>query len=139
MIGLLYAIFFLKEIKVPKVSEPNPDEIAQSAEGTQTNGSSTSGVVNMGFQDAPSGNENAGDKVKNSQSNGNHPQDNPDEVVAEKKNICRDFFDPTLALACIKVVKKKREHLMHIIIWFLIVSYIIIAGTAQGKFLLFFL
>lgn len=85
----------------------------------------------MGFQDASSANEND-HKSAASVNNGNHPGETEAEEP-KKKNICLDFFDPTLALACIQVVRKKRENLKHFIIWFLIVSYIIIAGTAQGK------
>lgn len=124
LIGLIYAIFWLKEIKVPVSSE----ETGENAEGTNTNG-----LDNMGFQDAPPPvNEN-----KTSSTNGQNGNTPPaaDIVVEEpaKKNICLDFFDPTLALACINVVRVKRENMKHWIIWFLIVSYIIIAGTAQGE------
>lgn len=138
VIGLLYAIFWLKEIKVPVTSEENQAAAeATGSEVARTNGNG-SGMDNMGFQDAPppSSSDNAEDKDKNGQSNGNHRKDgDAADDVPVKRNFCREFFDPTLALACIQVVRKKRDHLKHIIIWLLIVSYIIIAGTAQGKFI----
>lgn len=135
VIGLLYAIFWLKEIKVPVTSEE--DQVAAEEPGgevARTNGNS--GMDNMGFQDAPpaSSSDNAENKDKNGQSNGNHRKDGDAADEGQpRRNCCREFFDPTLALGCIQVVRKKRDHLKHIIIWLLIVSYIIIAGTAQGK------
>lgn len=84
---------------------------------------------NMGFQDAN------GAEVEN-----RAPIQTPVQAAEggeaegqKQKNFCREFFDPTLALACIQVVRKKRENLKHVLIWFLIGSYIIIVGTTLGE------
>lgn len=120
MIGLLYAIFFLKEIKVPKTSEP--------IEENPTTESTTNGVDNMGFTDAPANGNNDRYGKEEPGATVTDP-----ETPKKKSNFCVEFFDPTLALDCIKVIKKKRENRKHFIIWALILSYMIIIGTAQGK------
>lgn len=142
--GLVYGIFFLKEIKVPVTTEetvepppPAVDEVDQK---------STDGVDNMAFQDG--GAPPAAVAIIEPESINRNGQTNLDTPVPEddttttkttttadkkKSNFCLDFFDPTLALGCIQVVRKKRENAKHFIIWFLILSYIIIAGTAQGR------
>ena len=111
----------LKEAKVPVTTEEAPVEVAES--NGQTNGK---GVDNMAFQEAPTAQEANKPAA---------PVVAPLEVTpeeGEKKHFLVEFFNPTLALACIEVVRKKREQNKHILIWFLVVSYIIIAGTVQG-------
>lgn len=98
------------------------------------------GVDNMAFQEA----SNAAEENKNGQTNAGPlaatiPEEGGDAVAAEprkKKNFCLEFFDPTLALACIEVVRRKRENHKHVLIWLFILSYIVIAGTVQGNIFL---
>lgn len=133
IIGLLYGIFWLKEIKVPVTSgEENGGPQPPVVESKNGNG-----VDNMAFQEA----SNAAEENKNGQTNAGPmaatiPEEGGDAVAAEprkKKNFCLEFFDPTLALACIEVVRRKRENHKHVLIWLFILSYIVIAGTVQGN------
>lgn len=119
--GLLYAVFYLKEIKVPQTS------ISATEPESHPNGA-TNGVDNMAFSDAP---VNGHDNKATVDGNGATANES-DSEKPKKKNFCVDFFDPTLALACLKVVKMKREHMKHVIIWSLVLSYVLIIGTAQG-------
>lgn len=143
-VGLVYGIFFLKEIKVPVTSEETVEPPPPSVD--QVDQKSADGVDNMAFQDgvAPPAAAVAIIEPESINRNGQTNLDTPvpeddtttkTTTTADKKktNFCLDFFDPTLALGCIQVVRKKRENAKHFIIWFLILSYIIIAGTAQGR------
>lgn len=142
VLGLLYGFFYLKEIKVPvSTTDENGTTSVDATKVEATNGGQKNGVENMGFQDAPVTSEENGNRTANQPAilevnvNGTSAEAKEGENTepTKKKNFCRDFFDPTLALACINVVRKKRENNKHVLIWFLILSYIIIAGTTQGK------
>lgn len=124
IVGLTYAIFCLKEIKVA----PTPEESGETELPKNTNG-----VENMGFQDAD---HQMTEKTSKKEPVGTVVAENPDgrmEPEGKKKNFCAELFDPTLALGCIAVVTQKRENRKHFLIWFFILSYAIIAGTTQGE------
>lgn len=110
VIGLLYAFFYLKEVKKPKeIENAAYDNQAMTVEVT--------------------------DISKNS----SHLEETPQTSLSSHKNACVEFFDPQLAIYCIKSFIKKRENgLRQIIILFMLmhfVTYGVSGGEAQNLFL----
>lgn len=68
-------------------------------------------------------------------SNNNHPQPNgkSDTENVTKKNFFVEFFDPTLALACIAVFTKDRKNRGRLILFLLIGAYFIGIAPAFGE------
>lgn len=117
MLGCLYIIFVLKEVDHSKL---------QSTNGTVSNGT-TEGVDNAAFELKESA-------PNTTTTNGNGASAAPKPVIAAiKENFCVEFFNPVVAVGCIQVILRKREHNGRIIIWLLLLTYFIAIGPAFGE------
>ncbi|CRL01316.1 CLUMA_CG014356, isoform A [Clunio marinus] len=103
VIGLLYGIFFLKEVKQDK-KEPTQsyDNPAFVVEANQTNNENTLEII--------------------------EPQN--DEKA---KNACAEFFDPRLAVQCIQTLIKKRDYGARSILILLMVMHFLVSGITNGE------
>jgi len=98
VIGFIYALFVLKEVK-PKAT-------------------------------ADEGHDNAAGPVDKEQPNRNN------ESTLElpvKRNLCREFFDPKLAIHCVKSFFKQRPYGVRSIIILLMLMHFVTIGITQGE------
>lgn len=103
VIGLLYTLIFLKEVK-PKVSE----DAAYDNPAMDTELPSRSQESTLQINEAP-------------------------VVEESKKNACLEFFDPRLANQCVKTFFKKREYGMRSVIILLMLMHFVTNGLNQGE------
>lgn len=111
LLGILYIIFVLQEVKVA----PN----ALDANGNPQK-SSSDGIENPAFD----GNQMAANSIAK-----------VNEATAEvtKKGFLREFFDPTLALALVEVVVKKREgNLRKLVFLVLLCNIVFLASLGEN-------
>jgi MFS transporter, PCFT/HCP family, solute carrier family 46, member 3 len=101
---LLYAIFYLKEVKQEKAEDAAYDNPAMET-------------------DLPLPNRNNESRLQISEP----------PTVEEAKNVCLEFFDPRLALECIKSFVKKREYGVRSIIILLMSMHFLTNGVANGE------
>lgn len=101
IIGLLYAFFFLKEVKQEKAEDAAYDNPAMDIE-------------------LPNKNNDAILQID-------------EQTVKETKNFCLEFFDPLLAIQCLKSFLKKREYGVRSIIILLMAMHFITNGVANGE------
>lgn len=105
VIGLLYAIFFLKEVK-PKVTE----ESAYDNPALET-------VI----------------ELPNRSNESTLQISEPTVTTVKKTNACLEFFDPRLAIHCIKCFFKRRSNGARSIIILLMLMHFIINGITNGE------
>lgn len=101
IIGLLYIIIFLKEVKQDKKSDAAYDNPAMETELSNRNNESTLHIE--------------------------------EPTVAETKNACLEFFDPRLAVQCIRTFLKKRDYGVRPIIILLMAMHFLNNGMSMGE------
>lgn len=109
LIGVLYIIFVLKEVKREKPAIER------------------SGVDNAGFENTS--NDNILHIREAQITNGRHL---PNEEE-KKNNFIVDFFNPIAAVQCVQVIMRKRENQGRAIVILLFVMYFIAIGPAFGE------
>lgn len=122
VLGVLYIIFVLKEVDHSKM---------QSTNGTVSNGEgkvTAEGTDNAAFELKESASSNG------TTTNGNGASTPTPVITALKENFCVEFFNPVVAVGCIQVILKKREHNGRVIIWLLLITYFIAIGPAFGMY-----
>lgn len=103
IIGLLYAIFFLKEVK----KDESKDEAAYDNPALEVT-------------ELPS-------RI------GNIEIDEPEKLKKTSKNACLEFFDPRLAIQCVKSLLKKRDYGVRSIIILLMLMHFVTNGITVGE------
>lgn len=111
--GVLYVIFCLKEVERPK-----KDEIEL-----------TPGVDNPAFENA----ERNLQLRENQNANGHHDMTNPASDAKTPPNCLLDFFNPVVAVECVKVLMRKRENQGRATVILLFVMYFIAIGPSFGE------
>lgn len=106
VIGLLYAFFFLKEVKKEKADE---------------NAAYDNPALEVDQKELPN------------RKNESRLQIIEPVVEEEKKNLCLEFFDPRLANQCLRSFYKKREYGVRSIIILLMSMHLITNGVANGE------
>ena len=121
ILGILYIIFVLQEVKASPASAAPENE-------KQT--SSTDGVENPAFVN----DSNNGTEVMKKNENGNNLNSN-DGTTAKitKRGFLREFFDPTLALQLVDVIVKKREGNLRILIWLVLLCNLIFLAPTLSE------
>jgi hypothetical protein len=112
IIGILYIIFILQEVKVaapPNNSSNNNNE-------QQLNGQENPTFVND--------NNNTADTPVDSTKTKSDAVADTTTVELTKKGFLREFFDPTLALALIDVIVKRRDGNLRNLVWLVIICNI---------------
>jgi hypothetical protein len=108
IIGFFYAIFFLKEVKVVKKEEKEKENAAYD-----------NPAMTM---EMPSSEENA-QSVEQAAT----------EAVVKSKNAFLEFFDPQLALYCVRSFFKKRENGLRTIIILFMLMHFLMNGITSGE------
>lgn len=107
VIGLLYALYFLKEpAKEKSGEEAGHDNAGMTLEMTETNEGNT--TLNR-----------TADELLNNE--------------AKRRNVCLEFFDPQLAIYCIRSFIKKRKYGLRRIIVLLMIMHFVVNGITQGE------
>lgn len=117
LIGILYIIFVLKESK--------PSEKTELTEVDHARRPST--VIENVQADA--------DHQHSYDINGNRGRRSTVHVIKEKieQNVFVQFFNPIVAIGCIRLILKKREHHGRRILILLLVTYFVAVGPAFGE------
>lgn len=118
VIGILYIIFVLKETKPADKTEPTEVDISRRQ----------STVVETAQSDAEhlhSYNVNRGNRGRRSTVH----------IIKEKieQNFFVQFFNPIVAIGCIRVIVKKREYHGRRILILLLITYFVAVGPAFGE------
>lgn len=103
ILGLLYAIFYLKEVK----RDESKNDAAYDNQA-------------MDVKELPPDNSTI-------------EVDEPEKLSKSSKNACIEFFDPRLANQCLKSFIKKREYGARSIIVLLMLMHFISNGVTQGE------
>lgn len=106
IIGILYIIFILQEVKVAAPNNSNNEH--------QLSGQENPTFVND--------NNNVDAPVDNTKTKNNVEDTTTAELM--KKGFLREFFDPTLVLALIDVIFKRRDGNLRILVWIVIICNI---------------
>lgn len=115
IIGIFYIIFVLKEVTREKTA--NGD---------------VAGIDNPGFENTRETSD--GDNILHIRENKNGTENNLHVAEKEKKtNWLVDFFNPIVAVQCMKVIMRKRENQGRATIILLFFMYFIAIGPAFGK------
>jgi hypothetical protein len=107
ILGILYIIFVLKEVKT------------SPAKTAPENEKSTSGVENPAFV---GDSNNGAEMMKN-------VVDDATTAEITKPGFLREFFDPTLALQLIDVIVKKRSGNLRTIVWLVLLCNVIFLAS----------
>lgn len=104
--GLFYAIFYLKEVKVKKEIDKDNKEVAAY--------------------------DNAAMDIEITAKNNTEtlPTTNQNE---KNSSACAEFFDPQLAIGCIRSFLKKRENGLRTIIILIMTMHFMMNGVSQGE------
>lgn len=117
IIGILYIIFVLKESKPADKSEP-----------TEANGSRRASTIIENVQ-------SDADHLHSYNMNGNRGRRSTVHVIKEKieQNFFVQFFNPIVAIGCIRLIVKKREYNGRRILVLLLITYFLAVGPAFGE------
>lgn len=115
LIGVFYIIFVLKEVK-----RENKEEIEL-----------TPGVDNPAFDNAERNLHLR--ETQNANGNRELALTMTDEPSKKPQNCLIDFFNPIVAVECVKVLMRKRENQGRAIVILLFVTYFIAIGPAFGE------
>lgn len=125
LIGVLYTIFILKEVK-PKIQGP-PADISPSPSPRPTV-LINSGDVNPTYEQSNSDDPHAYNMNGRGRRSTIH-------VIKEKieKNWFVQFFNPIVAVDCFRVILRERKHNQRRVVILLLVMYFFSVGPAFGK------
>lgn len=124
MIGIVWCVIGIDEVKV----KPSQDE-KENGDSNELTTKSKNGLENPAF--VTDGNDVNLASANNNNSGANGKSET--SKVAVKKNFLVEFFDPTLALACIAVFTKERQNRGRLILFLLIGAYFIGIAPAFGE------
>lgn len=129
VIGILYILFVLKEVQPKDDTYPEHDDSATHSP-RPTILINNPGVDNPTFELNDTDNEH----MHSYQLHGRARRSTV-HVIKEKieKNWCVQFFNPIVAIDCIRVIVKHRAHNGRKILILLLVMYFIAIGPAYGK------
>lgn len=124
MIGIVWCVIGIDEVKVKPSQGEDINHDSNELAAKSKNGLENPAFVTDGndVNRASSNNNNSGTNGKTEASK---------DVV--KKNFFIEFFDPTLALACIAVFMKERQNRGRLILFLLIGAYFIGIAPAFGE------
>lgn len=111
LIGVLYIIFVLKEVKREK---PETD---------------ADGIDNAGFETTTDGVT----RLNDTQNSNGHNNLTTETEAKEPTNFFVDFFNPVVAVQCLEVLTRKRENNGRIVVIFLFIMYFVAIGPAFGE------
>jgi len=120
IIGILYIIFILQEVKVAAPNNNNEQQL---------NGQENPTFVND--------NNNTDTPVDSTKTKSDAEEDTT-MVELTKKGFLLEFFDPTLALALIDVIVKRRDGNLRNLVWFIIICNIAFLASLGENDLTYF-
>lgn len=125
VIGIVWGLFGISEVNVQ-----HSTEIKKERDHTETGTESKNGIENPAFIT----DQNTKNQLP---SNNNLPQTNG-EVIEQELNVSKgnffiEFFDPTLALACIAVFRRQRKNNGRFILFLLFGVYFIAILPGKGE------
>ncbi|KAG5676219.1 hypothetical protein PVAND_006068 [Polypedilum vanderplanki] len=109
VIGFLYAIFYLKEVKIEKKEDKKENAAYDNPTMTTTDEMISTNENIQSFEELTT------------------------ETVVKSKNACLEFFDPQLATYCIRSFLKKRENGLRTIIILFMLMHFVMNGITQGE------
>lgn len=117
VIGILYIIFVLKESKPIKKPEDNQTDISRRPS-----------VI-------PETEQTDAEHLHSYNMNGNRGRRSTVHVIKEKieQNFFVQFFNPIVAIGCIRLILKKRENHGRRILILLLITYFVAVGPAFGE------
>ncbi|XP_075154898.1 solute carrier family 46 member 2 [Haematobia irritans] len=115
VIALLYVIFIIKELK------PLPSKTSDSAIEAKSH---TSGTENPAYD---------GTQLDELQTTPRNVALNNNAAAPEKRNVFKDFFDPSLVVDYVKFPLKKRPNRGRMLLLFLMMAYMFTIGPGLGE------